>query len=76
MVVHEIERLRDPVLLVGHQGIIRVLYAYFMGMDREKCPFLSVPLNHVIKLTPGTYSCEEEKFQLLDSKKDPDAPSC
>jgi broad specificity phosphatase PhoE len=76
VVVHEIERLRDPVLLIGHQGIIRVLYAYFMGMDRAKCPFLSIPLNHVIKLTPGAYKCQEERICLLRSKKDAEPNSC
>jgi broad specificity phosphatase PhoE len=26
----ELERTREPVLIVGHQGILRILYAYFM----------------------------------------------
>ena len=77
-VIHELERQTDPLLLVGHQGILRILFAYFMGLTREEAPFLKIPLNHVIKLSPETYSCEEERIELLrvDSElSDNDAPS-
>eukprot|EP00510_Aplanochytrium_minuta_P003113 CAMPEP_0184016392 /NCGR_PEP_ID=MMETSP0954-20121128/6904_1 /TAXON_ID=627963 /ORGANISM="Aplanochytrium sp, Strain PBS07" /LENGTH=548 /DNA_ID=CAMNT_0026297409 /DNA_START=162 /DNA_END=1808 /DNA_ORIENTATION=+ len=63
-VIHEIERLRDPVLIVGHQGILRILYSYFMGYSREDAPFVSIPLNTVVKLTPIAYMCEEDRIQL------------
>ena len=82
VIVHELERQRDPVLVVAHQGIIRVLYAYFQGLSREKAPFLKVPLNTVIKLTPQAYGCEEERIHPLkkgeDTLSDHDtaAPSC
>lgn len=28
--VHEMERIREPVLIIGHQGVLRVIYAYYM----------------------------------------------
>merc|ERR1719498_1418601 len=31
-VIHEIERRRDPVLVIAHQGILRIIRAYFMGI--------------------------------------------
>jgi broad specificity phosphatase PhoE len=46
------ESYQEPLLIIGHQGILRVLYAYLMGMDRREAPSLSVPLNTVLKLTP------------------------
>ncbi|GBG35017.1 6-phosphofructo-2-kinase/fructose-2,6-bisphosphatase [Hondaea fermentalgiana] len=63
-IIHEVERQRDPILIVGHQGILRIIYAYFVGDTRENAPFVSIPLNTVIKLTPRTYSCDVERFSL------------
>ena len=63
--IQEIHRQRDPVLIIGHQGILRIIYSYFMGLEREKAPFVPIPLNTVIKLTPGTYECEEERTVLI-----------
>jgi len=68
-IVLELERQEDPVLIIAHQGIHRMLYAYFKGMPREKAPFVSIPLNTVIKLTPGAYVCEEKRFQLIPPKE-------
>lgn len=64
-IAHELERQRDPILVVAHQAILRVLYAYLMGMPREKCIDVSIPLNTVIKLTPTSFGCEEERFVLV-----------
>lgn len=68
-VVLDIERTREPILIVGHQGIHRLLYAYFMGLPREKAPFVSIPLNTVIQLTPHAYGCEEKRFLLLSKEE-------
>ncbi|EOD18213.1 hypothetical protein EMIHUDRAFT_41870, partial [Emiliania huxleyi CCMP1516] len=56
---HELERSREPVVIVAHQAIHRVLFAYFMGMPREECIHVSIPLNTVIKITPTSNGCEE-----------------
>jgi len=61
----EMERTREPVLIVGHQGILRILYAYFMGLDRKEAPYVSIPLNNVIQLTPHAYGCYEKRFCLM-----------
>lgn len=61
----EMERTREPVLIVGHQGILRILYAYFMGLDRKEAPYVSIPLNSVIELTPHAYGCHEKRFCLM-----------
>jgi 6-phosphofructo-2-kinase/fructose-2,6-biphosphatase 2 len=39
-VIMELERA-DNVLIIGHQAIIRCLYAYFMGMGQEQLPHLA-----------------------------------
>jgi broad specificity phosphatase PhoE len=75
-VIHEIERTKDPILVVGHQGILRIIYAYFMDYPREKAPFEKIPLNTVIKLIPDTYQCKEERICLIPmSNEDKNTPS-
>jgi len=64
-VAQEMERTREPVLIVAHQGILRILYAYFMGLDRKEAPYVSIPLNYVIELTPHAYGCHEKRFCLM-----------
>ena len=61
----EMERTREPVLIVAHQGILRILYAYFMGLDRKEAPYVSIPLNNVIELAPHAYGCHEKRFCLM-----------
>jgi broad specificity phosphatase PhoE len=61
----EMERTREPVLIVAHQGILRLLYAYFMGLDRKEAPYVSIPLNNVIELSPHAYGCHEKRFCLM-----------
>ncbi len=62
---HEMERTREPLLIIGHQGIHRILYAYFMGLSREDAPYVSIPLNTIIQLTPHAYGCHENRVCLL-----------
>uniref|UniRef100_A0A7S3DVU0 6-phosphofructo-2-kinase domain-containing protein n=1 Tax=Entomoneis paludosa TaxID=265537 RepID=A0A7S3DVU0_9STRA len=61
----DMERTREPVLIIGHQGILRILYAYFMGLDRKDAPYMSIPLNNVIELTPHAYGCHERRYCLM-----------
>jgi broad specificity phosphatase PhoE len=61
----EMERTREPVVIIGHQGILRILYAYFMGLDRQEAPYVSIPLNNVIELKPHAYGCHERRYCLM-----------
>jgi len=63
------ERVREPVLIVGHQGILRILYAYFMGLSRAEAPFVSIPLNHVLQLSPHAYGCDETRISLMNKEE-------
>jgi broad specificity phosphatase PhoE len=66
---HELERLREPIVVVAHQAILRVLYAYFMGLPREECPNVSIPLNLVIEITPTSHVCDEVRHVILQHPK-------
>ena len=64
-IIFELERKQNPVLVVGHQAVLRCLYGYFVGKAVDKqLPYFSMPLHTVIKLMPGPYGCEEERFDL------------
>jgi broad specificity phosphatase PhoE len=62
---HEMERTREPILIIAHQGVLRILYAYFMGLPRSEAPTVSIPLNTVIQITPHAYGCSEARECLL-----------
>lgn len=63
-VIIDLERQVRPVLLVGHNAVVRALYAYFMNWPPEVCPHLDVPLHTLIELSPTAYGCEERRFAL------------
>eukprot|EP00965_Chrysotila_dentata_P161517 5334433-Pleurochrysis_carterae.AAC.1 len=67
------ERQREPLLIIAHQAILRVLYSYFMEKPREQCVNASIPLNTVIKLTPTASGCYEERFYLVHPAEDPNS---
>lgn len=64
-VIIEIERQRQPILVIAHQAILRAIYAYFMDKPPDEIPYIEVPLHTVIQLTPTAYGCEEKRFPLL-----------
>lgn len=63
-VIVELERQREPVLVVSHQAVLRALVAYLMDEPRHKCPYLHIPLHTVIELTPRAYGADERRFLL------------
>ena len=60
------ERHNEPLLIVGHQGILRIIYAFYMGLSRAEAPYVSIPLNVVVQLTPSAFNCEEKRHLLYD----------
>jgi broad specificity phosphatase PhoE len=71
-VILEIERERAPLLIIGHQAVLRALYAYMMDEPPDACPRIPVPLHTLIKLTPTAYGCEEERVPLPPVPQDPE----
>jgi 6-phosphofructo-2-kinase/fructose-2,6-biphosphatase 2 len=59
----ELERQED-ILIVSHQAVLRCIYGYFMNIDRDKLPYINIPLHTVIQLTPKAYGCEEVRFKV------------
>eukprot|EP00472_Partenskyella_glossopodia_P012854 CAMPEP_0197517124 /NCGR_PEP_ID=MMETSP1318-20131121/2092_1 /TAXON_ID=552666 /ORGANISM="Partenskyella glossopodia, Strain RCC365" /LENGTH=510 /DNA_ID=CAMNT_0043066427 /DNA_START=280 /DNA_END=1812 /DNA_ORIENTATION=+ len=69
LVALQLERHTDPVLVVAHNGIIRILYAYFKGLSREQAPHVEIPFGSVIELRPQCYTCPEEVMLLVESEQ-------
>ena len=61
----EIERQRNPVLIIAHQAVLRCLYGYFMSRAVEDVPHLPMPLHTVIQLTPSSYGVQEQWHTLM-----------
>ncbi|KAI7871559.1 6-phosphofructo-2-kinase-domain-containing protein [Spinellus fusiger] len=62
-IIMELER-HENILIVGHQAILRCIYAYFMNYNQEDLPYLKIPLHTVIELTPKAYGCEEKRYKV------------
>ncbi|KAI0637301.1 bifunctional 6-phosphofructo-2-kinase/fructose-2,6-bisphosphate 2-phosphatase [Trametes polyzona] len=62
-VIMELER-QENILIIGHQAILRCLYAYFHDLPQADLPYIKIPLHTVIKLTPKAYGCDEERYTL------------
>ncbi len=58
-IIIEMERHQEPLVIIGHQGILRIIYAFYMGLSRPDAPYVSIPLNTVIELVPAAYTCKE-----------------
>lgn len=67
-VIVEIERRREPVLIVGHQAVLRALYGYFAGIPQDACPHLELKLHTVIEFTPAESGYEETRYELLPQR--------
>jgi 6-phosphofructo-2-kinase/fructose-2,6-biphosphatase 2 len=66
-VILELERHyeRDhSILVIGHQAVLRAMFAYFMNLPLHELPYVKIPLHTVIKLTPKAYGCQEERFAV------------
>ena len=74
-VIFELERERAPVLVIGHQAVLRALYAYMMDSPPHECPFVSIPLHTVLELEPTAYGCDERRIRATsgagESGRDP-----
>jgi broad specificity phosphatase PhoE len=56
----EMERHREPLLIVGHLATLRVIFAFYNGLARHECPHVEIPQNCVIRLQPSAVSCASE----------------
>lgn len=63
-IIFEIERIREPVIIVGHQGMLRCLYGYFAGVPIDMIPTLEIPMHTIIKFVPDAYGFYEVRYYV------------
>ncbi len=63
-IIVEIERHDAPILIIGHQGVLRALYAYLMDTPPKDCPHLPMPLHTIVELIPNPYGFSERRYPL------------
>lgn len=68
-IVLEIERYRDPVVIVSHLSPIQSLIAYFTNRDPKEIPLVMVPQHAVVKLVPSIYGWSVQIISLDEMKE-------
>jgi len=63
-IIFELERHAGPVIVIGHQGILRCLYGYFAIAPVDDIPNLDFPLHTLIRFIPEAYGYTEDRFTL------------
>jgi len=48
--IQQLETFHEPTLIVGHQAVHRLVYAFLAGIAREEATELSIPLHTVIMI--------------------------
>eukprot|EP01059_Diplonema_ambulator_P011567 TRINITY_DN21546_c0_g1_i1.p2 TRINITY_DN21546_c0_g1~~TRINITY_DN21546_c0_g1_i1.p2 ORF type:complete len:235 (+),score=55.43 TRINITY_DN21546_c0_g1_i1:909-1613(+) len=69
-VIMELERSKKPLLIISHQAVLRVIYAYIVEKRPETCTNLSMPLHTVVQVNP-TYGGRFEEMRHPILKIDP-----
>ncbi|KAF9135043.1 hypothetical protein BGW39_004919 [Mortierella sp. 14UC] len=67
MVILELEREKNDVLIVAHESVLRCLYGYLNGLPESEIPSLEIPEGVLLELTPTAYTTEERRHRIPDS---------
>jgi len=67
------ETIREPLLIIGHQAVHRLVYAFLRGIPRDQATELAIPLHTVIRLDfDGTNDIREVRYFLGPTRLDED----
>ncbi|CBJ29032.1 conserved unknown protein [Ectocarpus siliculosus] len=66
----------QPVVVVAHLAVLRVIYGYLKGVEPAQCPHLKIPMHCVVQLNPKGYGYEEWRhYPLMDNEIDEEQPT-
>ncbi|KCV67348.1 hypothetical protein, variant 1 [Fonticula alba] len=57
-------RTSENLLIVGHQAILRCVYAWMFGIPVESMPYIEIPLHGVLELTPTPAGWSENRYSF------------
>eukprot|EP01126_Amoeba_proteus_P022129 TRINITY_DN2243_c0_g1_i3.p1 TRINITY_DN2243_c0_g1~~TRINITY_DN2243_c0_g1_i3.p1 ORF type:complete len:230 (+),score=39.53 TRINITY_DN2243_c0_g1_i3:981-1670(+) len=60
----ELERMKETILVVGHQAVLRTILAYFLCVDLPNLPYIEIPLHCILCLIPTPHGIVQTSYQL------------
>lgn len=75
-IILELEREQNDLLIIAHESVLRVLYAYLMHCSTMEIPNLKFPRDEIIEIIPAAYQNEAKRIHIpgLDAKLPPGSP--
>jgi 6-phosphofructo-2-kinase / fructose-2,6-biphosphatase 4 len=75
-IILELEREQNDLLIIAHESVLRVLYAYLMHCSTMDIPTLKFPRNEIIEIIPAAYQNEAKRIHIpgLDPHSVPNSP--
>lgn len=75
-IILELEREQNDLLIIAHESVLRVLYAYLMHCSTMDIPKLKFPRDEIIEIIPAAYQNEAKRIHIpgLDPKMVPGSP--
>nr|CAG8563832.1 9247_t:CDS:10 [Entrophospora candida] len=66
-IILELEHEKNDVLIVAHETVLKILYAYLFDRPQDEIPTIVIPKNYLIEIIPTAYGCRENRMQIFDS---------
>ncbi|KAF6819731.1 6-phosphofructo-2-kinase/fructose-2,6-bisphosphatase [Colletotrichum sojae] len=75
-IILELEREQSDLLIIAHESVLRVLYAYLMHCATMDIPTLKFPRDEIIEIIPAAYQNEAKRIHIpgIDPKITPGSP--
>ncbi|KAI1498518.1 6-phosphofructo-2-kinase-domain-containing protein [Biscogniauxia marginata] len=75
-IILELEREQSDLVIIAHESVLRVLYAYLMHCSTMDIPKLKFPRNEIIEIIPAAYQNEAKRIHIpdLDPRTIPGSP--
>ncbi|KAI2623453.1 6-phosphofructo-2-kinase-domain-containing protein [Xylaria nigripes] len=75
-IILELEREQNDLVIIAHESVLRVLYAYLMHCSAMEIPKLTFPRNEIIEIIPAAYQNEVKRIHIpgLDPNSAPSSP--
>lgn len=72
----ELEREQSDLLIIAHESVLRVLYAYLMHCATMDIPKLKFPRDEIIEIIPAAYQNEAKRIHVpgIDPRITPGSP--
>ncbi|KAI0969817.1 6-phosphofructo-2-kinase-domain-containing protein [Xylaria arbuscula] len=75
-IILELEREQNDLVVIAHESVLRVLYAYLMHCSTRDIPKLTFPRDEIVEIMPAAYQNEARRIYIpgLDPNTVPGSP--